>query len=77
MASRIINSPGVQINEIDETAIQANITGTDILITGFASKGPTDEIISVSSITEFELIFGAPTNAAERYFYYSVKPLEP
>lgn len=75
MASRIINSPGVQINEIDETAIQANITGTDILVTGFASKGPTDEIISVSSITEFELIFGAPTNAAERYFYYSVKPL--
>lgn len=75
MASRIINSPGVQINEIDESAIQANIFGTDILITGFASKGPTDEIISVSSITEFEQIFGTPTNAAERYFYYSVKPL--
>jgi hypothetical protein len=75
MASRIINSPGVQINEIDETAIQSNINGTDVLITGFASKGPTDEIISVSSIAEFEQIFGAPTNAAERYFYYSVKPL--
>jgi hypothetical protein len=75
MASRIINSPGVQINEIDETAIQSNIFGTDVLITGFASKGPTDEIISVSSISEFEQIFGTPTNAAERYFYYSVKPL--
>lgn len=75
MASRIINSPGVQINEIDESAIQANVFGTDVLITGFASKGPTDEVISVSSITEFEQIFGTPTNAAERYFYYSVKPL--
>lgn len=75
MASRIINSPGVQINEIDESAIQSNIFGTDVLITGFASKGPTDEIISISSISEFEQIFGTPTNAAERYFYYSVKPL--
>ena len=75
MASRIINSPGVQINEIDESAIQANIFGTDVLITGFASKGPTDEVISVSSLSEFEQIFGTPTNAAERYFYYSVKPL--
>lgn len=75
MASRIINSPGVQINEIDESAIQSNVFGTDVLITGFSSKGPTDEIISISSISEFEQIFGTPTNAAERYFYYSVKPL--
>ena len=75
MASRIINSPGVQINEIDESAIQANVFGTDVLITGFASKGPTDEIINVSSVSEFEQIFGTPTNAAERYFYYSVKPM--
>lgn len=75
MASRIINSPGVQINEIDESAIQANIFGTDIFITGFASKGPTDEVISISSLPEFEQIYGTPTNAAERYFYYSVKPL--
>lgn len=75
MASRIINSPGVQINEIDESAIQANIFGTDVFITGFASKGPTDEVISVSTLSEFEQIYGTPTNAAERYFYYSVKPL--
>jgi hypothetical protein len=75
MASRIINSPGVQINEIDESAIQANVFGTDVFITGFASKGPTDEVISISSLSEFEQIYGTPTNAAERYFYYSVKPL--
>lgn len=75
MASRIINSPGVQINEIDQSAIQANVFGTDVFITGFASKGPTDEVISISSLSEFEQIYGTPTNAAERYFYYSVKPL--
>lgn len=75
MASRIINSPGVQINEIDESPIQSNIFGTDILVTGFANKGPTDEIISISSLPEFEQVYGTPTNAAERYFYYSVKPL--
>lgn len=75
MASRIINSPGVQINEIDESAIQANIFGTDVLIMGFSNKGPTDEIIGISSISEFEQVFGTPTNAAERYFYYSIKPL--
>lgn len=75
MASRIINSPGVQINEIDETAIQANVFGTDVFVTGFANKGPTDEVISISSLSEFEQIYGTPTNAAERYFYYSVRPL--
>jgi hypothetical protein len=46
-----------------------------VFITGFASKGPTDEVISVSTLSEFEQIYGTPTNAAERYFYYSVKPL--
>lgn len=75
MATLILNSPGVQINEIDESAIQSNIVGTNIFVTGFSNKGPTDEVITVSSLPEFEQIFGTPTNAAERYFYYSVKPL--
>jgi len=75
MASRIINSPGVQINEVSESAIQSNVFGTDIFVTGFANTGPTDEIITLSSITEFESVYGIPTNAAERYFYYSTKPL--
>jgi len=75
MASRIINSPGVQINEIDETAIQSNVFGTDIFISGFANKGPTDEIITISSQSEFLQVYGAPTNAAERYFYHSTVPL--
>lgn len=75
MASRIINSPGVQINEINDTAIQNVSVGTDVFVTGFANKGPTDEIITISSLSEFEQIFGTPTNAAERYLYYSVRPL--
>jgi hypothetical protein len=40
---------------------------------GFASKGPIAETIAVASLSEFEQIYGTPTNAAERYFYHSVK----
>lgn len=73
--ARIINSPGVQITEIDEAGRRADVFGTDIFVTGFAPKGPIDEIISPSTLSEFEQIYGTPTNAAERYFYYSVAPL--
>lgn len=75
MPSLSLNSPGVQINEIDESAIVTNNNGTTVFVAGFSNSGPTDEIIEVSSLPEFEQIFGTPTNAAERYFYYSVKPL--
>jgi hypothetical protein len=73
--ARIINSPGVQITEIDEAGRRADVFGTDIFVAGFAPKGPIDEIISPSTIGEFEQIYGTPTNAAERYFFYSVAPL--
>jgi hypothetical protein len=73
--ARIINSPGVQITEIDEAGRRADVFGTDIFVAGFAPKGPIDEIISPSTVSEFEQIYGTPTNAAERYFYYSVAPL--
>lgn len=73
--ARIINSPGVQITEIDEAGRRADVFGTDIFVAGFAPKGPIDEIISPSTVAEFEQIYGTPTNAAERYFYYSVAPL--
>lgn len=73
--ARIINSPGVQITEIDEAGRRADVFGTDIFVAGFAPKGPISEIISPSTIGEFEQIYGTPTNAAERYFYYSVAPL--
>ena len=75
MASRIINSPGVQISETDQTQIQSNTFGTTVFVMGFANKGPTDEVLSFSTLSEFEAVYGTPTTAPERYFYYSVKPL--
>ena len=72
---RTIQSPGVEIKEID-LSLRPNIaTGTTILAAGFADKGPADEVIQVTSLSEFEAIYGLPTTPAERYFYHTVKPL--
>ena len=47
--------------------------GTSILVPGFSPAGPVDEVLQVASLSEFEQIYGLPTNAAERYFYHTVK----
>ena len=73
--ARTIQSPGVEIKEFDRSQRAAIPSGTNILVTGFADKGPTDEIIQVTSLGEFESIYGIPTTPAERYFYGTVKPL--
>jgi hypothetical protein len=71
--ARTIQSPGVQIQEVDLSLTQAPAGVTSILLPGFAPKGPIAETIAVASLSEFEQIYGTPTNAAERYFYHSVK----
>lgn len=71
--ARTIQSPGVEINEVDLTLRAVQNVGTNIYITGFSNQGPIDEILQTTSVSEFEQIYGAPTNDAERYFYYSVK----
>ena len=75
MSERTISSPGVQINEIDLSTISRPIGSTDILITGFADQGPTEEFVNVSSVSEYEQIFGTPTTASERYLYHSAKQI--
>jgi len=72
MARRTIQSPGVEINEVDLSLRPADKIGTNIFITGFSPDGPNDEIVQVSSLSEFTQIYGAPTNPAERYFYHTV-----
>jgi len=75
MATRTINSPGVEIFERDLSLVaQANV-GTSIFVTGFASQGYSDEVIKVTTRDELEAIYGTPTNSAERYFYYTVREL--
>lgn len=75
MATLSLASPGVEINERDLSVIARPSGGTTVFLTGFANQGPTDEIISVGSISEFENTFGVPTNAAERYLYQSARQL--
>ena len=71
--ARTIQSPGVEIKEVD-LSLRPNLpVGTTVFIPGFANQGPTDELLTVSSLSEFEQIYGLPQNAAERYMYHSVK----
>ena len=72
---RTINSPGVEIREIDLSTRAITPAGTNVLVAGYAPQGPTYEIVELSSLTDFETVYGTPTNAAERYFYYSVRTL--
>lgn len=73
MATRYISSPGVQISESDQTLLINTELGTTVFMTGFAAQGPTDEVTQIGSVTEFESIFGIPTNAEERYLYHSAR----
>jgi phage tail sheath protein FI len=73
--SRIITSPGLQITEKDLSLRVFQPAGTSVVVPGFAAQGPSSEPILVTSISEFESIFGYPTNAAERYLYYSCKEI--
>jgi hypothetical protein len=75
MSTLTITSPGVQINEVDLSLIARPIGATDVLVTGFAPQGPTEELVNIGSVSEFEDVFGTPTNAAERYLYYTSKQL--
>lgn len=73
MAKRIIQSPGVEIQEIDLSLRLPTPAGTTVYTTGFSDQGPTDEVIGISSLAEFENIYGKPKSPAERYFYHTVK----
>jgi hypothetical protein len=73
--ARIINSPGVQITETDLSVTQQFGGGTNVFVAGFASQGPTDEVLQVSTVSELEQIFGIPQTPAERYFYQSGKEI--
>ena len=71
--ARTIQSPGVQIQEVDLSLNNVGTPATTVFIPGFASKGPSSEPLAVTSLSEFEQIFGTPTNSAERYFYHTAK----
>jgi hypothetical protein len=71
--ARSINSPGVQITETDLSNYQQIAGGTTVLVPGFAKQGPTDEVLLITSASELEQVYGAPSTPAEKYFYYTAK----
>jgi hypothetical protein len=71
--ARIINSPGVQITEKDLSLRAELPVGTAVLVPGFAPQGPVAEPLFITTASELEAIYGTPTTAAERYFYYSCR----
>jgi len=70
-----IQSPGVEIQEHDLDLRAEPPGGTTVFAAGFTNQGPVDEILNIGSITEFEQIYGKPSNDAERYFYHNVNSL--
>ena len=71
--ARTIQSPGVEVKEVD-LSLRPNLpVGTTVFIPGFANQGPTDELLTISSLSEFEQVYGLPQNSAERYMYHTVK----
>jgi hypothetical protein len=73
--ARSIQSPGVEIFEKDLTLSPILPAGTNIFMTGFATKGPCDEVLQITSVQELEQVYGTPTNPAERYFYYGARQI--
>ncbi len=75
MAIRTINSPGVEIRERDLSLVAPQNIGTNVFIAGYASQGPTDEVLKVTSKEDLISIYGTPTNSAERYFFHGISEL--
>ena len=70
-----LGSPGVEVREIDNSTRVDVDPSTTYFIPGFAAQGPVEEVHSISTMADFENIYGVPTNEAERYFYHTVKSI--
>lgn len=74
---RKIQSPGVEINEIDRSNYDINsielLTDTATLLMGFTDKGKDFETKYINNINNFVAYYGYPTNEEERYMYYAAQ----
>lgn len=66
---RTIQSPGVEVNEIDISQVAPAIAGTKCLVMGFADRGEDNTPYEFTSRNSFLNYYGEPTNEAEYYFY--------
>jgi hypothetical protein len=68
-------APRISIREIDRSQITVQPAGTNVFLAGFTPQGPSDEPFNVSSLSEFEEVFGLPETPAEKYSHNAVKQL--
>lgn len=59
-------SPGIELREIDQSAIAAVPENDGILLIGRAKKGPAMKPIKITSLTDFQSVFGAPMDGVKR-----------
>ena len=55
-------SPGVQINEIDDSIVTPLPPAIGPVVIGRTAKGPAMQPVRVSSVAELERVFGSPSN---------------
>lgn len=76
MASRRIQSPGIEINEIDRSQynkVDYSLPNSPtLLVTGFANKGEDYALQWINSKTTLDDTYGTPVNEIERYFYNAI-----
>lgn len=69
MAVRTIDAPGIEMHEIDKSQYSPAMTGTKVLVTGFANSGEDYIPMIFTSKSAWLKYYGEPDNEAERYFY--------
>ena len=57
-------SPGVYMNTIDNTEYTnaTTVSGTNVAVVGYATKGPIGVPTVINSYSNFKKIFGSPTS---------------
>ena len=66
-------SPGVYINEFDETLTPTFRMDTDVLVPGYFSRGPIAVPVKLDDMSAYTIVFGTPETEAEKYAYYACK----
>ena len=66
-------SPGVYINEFDETLTPTFRMDTDVLVPGYFSRGPIAVPVKLDDMPAYTIVFGTPETEAEKYAYYACK----
>lgn len=59
-------SPGIELREIDQSAIAAVPENDGLLLIGRAKKGPAMKPIKITSLADFQAVFGTPMDGVKR-----------